>query len=277
MKKRRITTISLLLVLMLLVSGCSGAKSPKQIAEKMTTELEKTPCTKMTMDMETKMTMSAENGTSMDIGMDISNETTLNYDPIATYSIMNMSMTTLGQTVDMKTETYTIANEDNIVSYTGMDGTWYKVAVESSIEELTAQASEINLDTETIALDKEVTEWEGNKVLCLKDTITGDKMLDLIGTTLQGMTDSSSAEVMQDIDWSQISCDLIIYVNPETYLPIAEEINISGMEKAMETIFSSLNVDVNIDTYKATIKYTSFDEQEKIEVPADVIEKASDL
>lgn len=77
MKKRRITIISLLLVLMLLVSGCSGAKSPKQIAEKMTTELEKTPCTKMTMDMETKMTMSAENGTSMDIGMDISNETTL--------------------------------------------------------------------------------------------------------------------------------------------------------------------------------------------------------
>ena len=80
-----------------------------------------------------------------------------------------------------------------------------------------------------------------------------------------------------DIDQINQANGQPVYVNPETYLPIAEEINISGMEKAMETIFSSLNVDVNIDTYKATIKYTSFDEQEKIEVPADVIEKASDL
>ena len=125
-----------------MLAGC-GASAAKVTAESLLKEVESKCNAMKSMETHTavEMTLDSESlGGSVDMTMDMTMQTTT--DPVANY--MKGSIGLLGSTLDM--EMYTIVEDDQILSYTGMAGQWMvqKMAYDKdSVEKINAAASDL--------------------------------------------------------------------------------------------------------------------------------------
>ena len=228
----------------------------------------------MDMILDYCMAISAEvEGTKMEVEMDMDVDSTMKIcpEPLGTYTKLKANIAMSGMKMDNESEVYTVVEDGKVVNYAGTGGVWAKEVSDKTVEDILKSTQEISFDEKNLKIDDSVKEYNGQKVICLKSTISGDNLNGAVGSALS--TANGSTGAAGAMDFSSISCDVVIYVNPETYLPVAEEIAINGMDEFLKTSLAATGEKVNVETKscKATVEFKSYDKAEAITVPQEVL------
>ena len=176
-KSKRVVSMLVALSLLSALAGCGEAKpeTPAEITDAMHTAMTATPCTSMKMDFVLDMSVSSEETGTMLLGMDMSSEGTVSSDPVASHSVVTTLLDLEGQPVETTAETYTVVEDDTLVTYALTSGIWTRVETGVAVDALTA-ASAIELDSANVSIDEAVTEWNGIPAVCLVTTMSGAEM-----------------------------------------------------------------------------------------------------
>ena len=292
MKKQSILAICLALGMVFTLCACnnteepgtSASTSPKEltaseIAAKTQQALTATPITKLETQMDTAMSMGAGQEDKIDIVMKNKTETTVNHEPVAGYSLATVDMNISGQESQSVVESYFVNENNEMISYMNSSGIWMKVPTGQSPESYAQSAASVGIDTTNLTIDESVTTWNGKNVITLNFELTGDHLQSTVDTILSGMGSlgesfGSSADLFGSIDYTELSCKSVIYLDPTTYLPIYMEQTLDGMTEVMAPLAEQLGVTVAVQTCKTSASFTSFDAQSEITLPDGVAEKA---
>lgn len=281
---KRKVWLSLMLALVLLVlTGCGKPETPEEIWAAYQKAAAGIQCTRMDMTMDMGMTMELPAlGSWHKVRMDIQmvGTTTTTVDPFASQMDMTMDMRVsapdlgLDENTTMDTTSYSVMEDGEMVSYTQTMGTWVRAATGVNPEDLVKYADDI-MDAANLTFQKDetVTDWEGTPAICLTTTVTGDAVQSMLNTAMQGMEENMAGE-LEGLDFSAMTCPTRIYLDAETYLPLAQEMEIQGMGEVMGAVLGEAGVKLDMDTCTAVIRYRSFDPQEPIVLPEGAKENA---
>lgn len=262
--KKMMRMLALILVLGLLCCGCGAPKTPEEVAERMNTALEKTPCSQM--DSEVSFNMSMDMGLlgSMDMDMRMVMAMTMCQDPMGAQMDLLMDMSAAGETMQTEAKSYIVMEDGNLVNYTCSEGQWVKTVNAEDVDSMFGSMGSIDLTGATMSIDETITEFEGVKVICLNVAMTGEGVEDVLGGVMQ---DNEAMNILGDVDWSALSCEGKLYVDAKTYLPVAEIMSISGLDTAMSSAFEGLGVTVEIGTFDVSVRFRSYEPVDPIVVP----------
>lgn len=249
--KKMMGLIALVLVLSLLCCGCGAPKTPEEVVERMNAALEKTPCSQMDSEVGFQMNMDMGLLGSMEMDMQMAMAMTICQDPAGAKMEMVMDLNMAGESMQTEAESYFVMEDGGLVNYTSSEGQWVKMAAEEDFASMTA----IDLNGAALTIDETITEYEGTQVICLNMTVTGESVESVLGSAMQG---SDALAGLADIDWAALSCEGKLYVDAKTYLPVAEEMTISGMDTAMTPAFEGMGVTVEIGTFEVSVRFRSY-------------------
>lgn len=281
MKKKHLLLTALAINLALLCTGCASApkETPEQAVEKLQAALKETPCTQMETALDMSAALDIPEIGAVDMSMKLTANHTMQREPVANHTVTTAELTILGESITSTEETYTVTEDGVPVLYGSSDGMWLRLDSAPS-EALTQVNSDIYFDTATLAFDETITEYHGVKALCLTTKLGGDNLKATLGTAFLEMVEGNTSpeeasDTMASIDWNEISCDSRIYLNAETYLPVSQELSITGMDAALNTAFKELGTVTGVHNFTAIITYTSYETAQTVAVPEDVREKAA--
>lgn len=270
--RKLMSVTAVILIMAMLLCGCAPLTA-EQVVEKMTAATAKTPCSQMELDMgfTMGMDMGALGAMEMDIAMAM--DMTFCQDPIGMYAEMTVDMGMDGSSFSTTVENYVVTENDQLMSYSCTGGEWMKMASEETVDSMRESMAMIDLTNASLAIDENVTEWNGQKAICLTFQVTGDSVEAALGGM---MSSNETMGELGDVDWSAMTVDGRIYVDPKTYLPLAEEMTINGMDAAMAPAFDGMGVTVEITECAANVVFCSFEAQAPIELPAEAAD-ATDM
>lgn len=281
MNQKRITLTILSFILALSCCSCSPKpETPEQVLEKMQAAITETPYSKAQIVMDMTMALDAGDQGVQEISTTITNDLIISQDPLSSYTSSTVDASYDGESMQTSAESYSVVEEGELVSYSHSSGIWIKLSTGQTIEELKSFTSSINIDTNNVVIDETVTELNGKPVICLTTQLSGSSMDGFLDSMLEGIgLDSSAmsegAETVASFDFSALSCDAKIILDKETYLPISEEVLISGMSDVLAPLYSTLGMTVDITTCTATISFLSYEVQDEILLPEGASEKAA--
>lgn len=293
MKRKHLLAICLALAMVLMCCACtntdadpgtSASTGPEeltaaQIAEKMQEALTNTPCGKLETLMDMSMSIDAGEAGKMDMAIKNKTEMTITQNPVSSHAVATIDMDIAGQTTQTVSESYSIIENNEMVSYVNSSGIWMKVPTGQSPEDLAKTASTLTVDTANITVDETVTEWNEKQVIALKFELTGDSLQDTIDGILGGMgnmggTLDSATDLIGSVDYTKLKCSSVIYLDPETYLPLFQEQSFEGMTEVMAPVYQQLGVSVDVSSCTATVTFVSYDAQAEVTLPDGASEKA---
>lgn len=281
MNQKRVISIVLAFLLALVCCSCAQkSETPEQVIEKMQTAMAETPCGKMQMVMDVTMVLDAGELGVEEISTTLTNDITISQDPVSGYTSSTAEASYGGEPIQTFTESYSVVEEGELVSYTHSSGIWMKLSTGQTVEDLKKSVSSIKIDTNNAAIDETVTELDGKEVICLTTQLSGSSMENVLDGMLEGIGLDASAmseatEVVSSFDFSALSCDAKIILDKETYLPISEEMVFSGMSDMLAPLYSTLGMTLDVTTYTATASFLSYEPQEEITLPKGASEKAA--
>lgn len=279
MKTRRIITACMALALAFTCCACSPEpETPEQVLEKMQAALAETPCGQAQMVMDMTMTLAGGEYGTLDMSTKTTNDFKISQNPISGYTTATVDVDYGGEKSQSFTENYAVIENGELVSYIHSDGIWLKVTTGQTAEGLAKSASP-TIEASTVAIDEAVTEYGGKEVICLTSQITGDGLQAVLGSMLdnvaqQGGDLGEAAETAGAIDYSALTCDARIYLDKETYLPIAEEMTFGGMSDVLNPLYEQMGLSVDVTNCTASASFLSYEPQEEIKLPEEAAEKA---
>lgn len=265
---------------MLVLSGC-GTMTPEKLAGKIKQAVEKTPYSQAELDMTMDISMSEPTtGAAMDMGVQATGQMRVSYDPQTVYENLEFTIEMLGLQVPMSMEVYAFQEGDKVVSYANMDDTWTRSEVDAASQ--TAENVSVaiwNLPAEQLAINEDVTELDGTPVLCLTADITGKDVAQTVNLLFNSLEESGGLlsedqENLETLDWDKISAQVVTYVDSKTYLPLREEVTLSGLDEAMTSQLEGTNVSLSIQNTSVTVNYTSYEPVEPCVLPEGAEEAA---
>lgn len=304
MKKKHIVVVCMTLILLLVCSACSsgqdvtdpsgtgsqtsdpdsqgaGISEPKtaeEVLERMQAALLETPCAQAQMIMDIAMTLDGGEYGTLEMSTKTTNELTISQDPVSGYTTATVDVDYGGEKSQSFTENYALVEDGVLVSYIHSDGIWMKVSTGQTVEGLSKSASP-SIDAGTAAIDASVTEYNGKEVICLTSQITGNGLQAALGGMLdsvaqQGGALEDAAETAGTIDYSALTCDARIYLDKETYLPVAEEMVFNGMDDVLGPLYEEMGMAVEVTSCTASAIFNSYEPQAEIKLPDGAAEKA---
>ena len=251
-----------------MLAGC-GTSPAKVTAESLLQEVQ-TKCESM-KSMETHTTAeitldaAALGGTSLDMTTDMTMQTTT--DPVASY--MKGSISLLGSTLD--TEMYTIVEDDQIFSYTGMAGQWMvqKMAYDKdSVEKINAAASDLLKSKDSLTLADETQDVDGTEAYIISGSISGADVKNLMGS-MESTLGTLTGDTEMNMD--DLSVEFTYAVSKEDKMPLYMDMTFSGLGAG------SGDEQVTFSKFNMKMEYTNYDTVEAITVPQDVVDTAVDI
>ena len=265
MNLKRIT--ALFLLLMLLLCGCAEqAETPAQIVEKMNTALSETSCTQQEMTLSMVMTMDAGADGSLEMELSTANTQTVCPEPLSARNVITAVTTAGGTTSTTEVVEYILPQDGGLMSYTCADGIWVRAASEMTEDALRGLG--LTTDLTGAALDETVTEWNGTAAHCLTTQISGESMKSVLAGSI------GSLGVEGEVDYAALSCDVRVYLDAATYLPLAEEVTVTGMDAMLNAAYASMGVSMTIDSCTAATVF-SYEPQAEITLPDGAAEAAA--
>lgn len=280
MNQKRITLIILSFILALACCSCSPKpETPEQVIEKMQIAMAETPFGKAQLVMDMTMALDAGDLGVQEISTTLTNDITISQDPVSGYTTSTVEVSYGDEPVQTFGESYSVVEEGELVSYSHSSGVWMKLSTGQTVEELKSSTSSVNIDINNAVIDESVTELNDRKVICLTTQLSGSSMNGVLDSMLEGIgldasAMSEAAETVSSFDLSALSCDAKIILDKETYLPISEEVIISGMSDVLAPLYDTLGMTVDITTCTATISFLSYEPQDEITLPEGASEKA---
>lgn len=293
MKRNKLLAVCLALAMVLMCCACTNTDTDPgttastgpeeltaaQIADKMQEALTNSPCGKLETTMDMTYSIDAGEAGKMEVSMTNKTETTISQDPVSGYSVATVDMDLAGQNTQSVVESYSIYEGSEMVSYVNSSGIWMKVATGQTAEDFAKTASSLTVDTSNLSIDETVTQWKGKNVITLKFELTGDALQATVDGVLGSMGNmggvlDSATEVVDAVDYTKMKCTAVIYLDPETYLPLCEEQTFEGMTEVMAPVFDQLGITVEVPTFTATAVFVSYEAQEAVTLPEGAADKA---
>ena len=288
--KKRMAVASLALggIAVLALSGC-GAMTPEKLAGKIKKAVEKTPYSQADVSLTMDMSVGEPTtGIEMDMAISVGGQVRASYDPDTMYENLDMSIEMMGIRVPLNVEIYVLPEEDKIASYTYMDGSWMRQEISATSQvDGSLSVALWDLPADQLSLNEEVTELEGTPAACLSGTVTGKDISQAMGFLLGSLEESGSLldegmlmdqegqPDLNDIDWEKISAQVDTYVDTKTYLPLRDEISITGMDEALSGLLEDSGVTLKIQQLEMTVDYPSYDPVEPCQLPEGAKEAAA--
>ena len=280
MKLKRILAVLTALAMVLACSACSGkTETAAEVVEKMKAALDETSPTQYEINLDMDAVLSLGDYGSMDFGITSLVNCTQSANPYASHTVMDTEIS-YGEGIEPTAstiETYSVLENDEVVAYATSDGgsTWTRS--ESGLKEadVTDGSDLVSFDAEDAAIDSSVTEYNGEKVVCLTATFTGEELQQTLAAASEEF-----ASVVEGLDLSPLSCAVKVYVNAATYLPIAEELDISGAGDVLTTLLASIlgdGITVEVSACTLSVNYSSYEAQDAVTVPQEVLDNATEL
>lgn len=279
MKTKRFITATMATILAVVCCACAPKpETPEEVLAKMQAALTETPCGQAQMIMEMAMTLDGGEYGKLEMSTKTTNEFTISQEPISGYTTATVDVDYGGEKSQSFTENYSVIEDGVLVSYIHSDGIWLKASTGQTVEGLAKSASPY-IDATTVAIDETDKEYDGKEAICLTTQITGDGLQAALGGMLDGLAQQggdleSAAETAGAIDYSALTCDACIYVDKETYLPLAEEMTFTGMSDVLNPLYEQMGMTVDVTSCNASAVFTSYEAQEEIKLPDGAAEKA---
>lgn len=289
MKRRCLQLLCLMLAMALVLCGCGKEEaapeptetepvvlSAEEVAAKMQEAVKQTPCSEAQVTMDMTLSIEAEGVDPMEITTKTSTKTTLCMDPLSSHSVVTVAMNEADAGMQTQTESYTVTEDGTLVTYTCADGVWVKTATEQTPEEFAKAIAGVHVDPGHVSIDETVTQWNGKDAICLKSEMSGESLQSAVDGVLSNMeaTLGDSAALLENADYTKLSCSAVIYLDPVTYLPMAEELTFTGLGDVVASLFADMGVTVDVPVYTANAEFLSYDVRPAITLPEGVAQKA---
>lgn len=279
MKSRHILTVILVLTLMLLLSGCGRPDTPEEIWADCQNALTGAACTRMETNVELSCSMDLPAmGQFHTNQMDVKANTlaTLGEDPGSGCLDLTMDLSVVTPDEDFyekhtvtNGQFYSLMEEGGLVTYSHFDGKWTRT------EQLQEHRQADGLTEHTgliFQLDPSAAQWDGRSAVCLTTTITGQAAQDALDTAMRGVSERLSPRLNMDL--TALSCDVRIYIDPKTHLPLAQELSVCGVEDGTVCAPSDEGAEVRIQKLTAVTQYLSYEAQPPVQLPEGARENA---
>lgn len=276
MKMKRFLSVCLAAVIAVSCCACSPEpETPEQAVEKMRAALLESPCGHAQMVMEMRMTLDAGEPGALEMAVKTANDIKVAQEPVSGCTTATVDVDYGGEKSRTVTENYSVVEDGELVSYLHSNGVWMKVSTGRTPEEFARSAASVSVDASNVAIDETVTEYEGKKALCLTTEITGEALQAALGGLLESLGQQNDAlTAAADIDYAALTCSARIYLEQETYLPIAEEMTFSGMSEVLAPLYAQMGLKAEVASCTASAAFLSYEAQEAVELPEGAEEKA---
>lgn len=273
--------LALLLVLAMVLCGCGAPEetvpttteppmptTPEEIWAAVQEAVAAAPCTKAGMAMDLGIHMTAPDVEPIIMNMTLESTISMSYDPIASLADMTMRMSFMGQDTETVSTVYTFVEDGAVVVYSHEGNVWTKLDSLQKAEDL---LQTIPMPETMMDLDETVTQWNGKPAICLTSQVSGKDISGIMDTVMQSVSGENGEEAAA---LEAMTCDTRTYVDPVTYLPMAQEITIHGMTEAFADMAGDSGLSVEVPDCTVTITYLSYEPQAPIALPEGAVEKA---
>lgn len=270
--KKKILSIALVSTMALSIVAC-GSKSAssttvEDVVKKMNKASKDTKGGEISATINVKASMEQE-GQEYKINVSGKMDAEATNEPVVSHMNMDMEMDMAGFKQPLKSEVYTVQDEDEVTTYTCNNGEWTAMTseIDDSTNELTEAVSDISKYITKENIDKyfekvKLTDGKESKKDCfvvsgqLKENAFSDLM-----DAASGLTGSS----VDSEDVPEISMPIKIYVDKKTYLPVRMSVDVKVGEIE----------GVKVSKCGVDIKFKSFDVDE-IKVPSEALNAKED-
>lgn len=241
------------------LQGCSA--SPQGMAERMTAAVAETPCTAAQVTGQVELSTAIA---GLEVDTIVSVEESILYSPESRQAYMDLEMgyEMMGVRVPITLESYLVEEDGKTMQYLHSDDLWmYSEADSAMVQAGTALQFD---DPESITLDKEVKELDGEPAVCLVGTVSGDSLAPLLGSMLGELTEVQESGTPGEpgrLDLEGVSADVRMYVDQKTWLPLRTECNVSGLDEVMNRLMDGTGITYTVNSFTMTCDYTSYQPQ----------------
>lgn len=273
MKKRnaKLLLTALLAGLLLCLTGCKATS--ESLLKSMSANTSKAKSTSMNMVMDGVIGMSVM-GTDLDMTMKMDMDIDMTLNPIAAYAKGKVEVSAMGQNQTIDMQMYESQEGDKMMTYVSQDGiTWSKTEVDMP------EASADNLGLQKIAsfsnafeLEEKTETVNDEECYVLKGKVDGETLQTIMNSMTGTM--GSAGELMESIEWDKQEIPLVIKLSKKTEYPVQINIDMAGI---MESAMGKEAEGATCDKFDFIMTFKSFDQTDKIEIPQDVIDNATEM
>ena len=273
-KERKLVALLLVLCMVFALAACgnkdmSDADVMKQATENMNALKSMTAETSMEMVFsmgEDSMTMTSE-----------MTQKVIN-DPISMEIVMNMVMGFGGETQEMESTVYAEADGDNLITYTQMEGDWYKMTqpgLEALEEYDTTKAMGTYLEAIQNFKKTGTEDVAGVKADKYEGVITEDyfqTVLEESGLDEQFGFDGEDSATLKELFEGIGEMPITIWIDGEKLLPVKYYFDMTNMMSALMKNMGADEEGLAIDKVILSMVLTGFDNVDAIDIPQEARE-----
>ena len=194
-------------------------------------------------------------------------------EPLAMEMIMDMVMQIGGESQKMQSRVYAEAEGDNLITYTEVDGQWYKMT-QPGLEAMKDYDSTASMATYLEAIQNfkkvDTEDVAGVKADKYEGVITEEyfqKILDESGVGEQLGLDGADAETLKQLFEGIGEMPIAIWVDGERLLPVKYDFDMTDMMSSMMENMGAAEAGLSIDKVTVSMTFTGYDNVDKIDIP----------
>lgn len=194
-------------------------------------------------------------------------------EPLAMEMIMDMVMQIGGESQKMQSRVYAEAEGDNLITYTEVDGQWYKMT-QPGLEAMKDYDSTASMATYLEAIQNfkkvDTEDVAGVKADKYEGVITEEyfqKILDESGVGEQLGLDGADAETLKQLFEGIGEMPIAIWVDGERLLPVKYDFDMTEMMSSMMENMGAAEAGLSIDKVTVSMTFTGYDNVDKIDIP----------
>lgn len=264
----------------LVLSGC-GAMTPEKLAARVQQAMERTPYSQTETDLSLDMTLvDSATDIEMDLGLQIQGQTQTTYDPYTVYENLEMTVEMLGVRVPTAMEVYLLPEGEEMAAYTHTGDSWLRSSFGPVPQDFSLPI--LDLPARQLSLDQEGVQVNGTRAVCLRGVLTGEDVSQAVGQLFLGLEQNSlwgqdlfPQGELDQVPWEEVSAQIVLYIDPDSYLVLRQEVTIDGLEQALSGLVQDSGVSFQVGTASMAIDYTSYQPAEPCVLPEGAKEAAA--
>lgn len=265
--ERKILSLLLILCLVLSFAACGSKKmSDEEILQESVKNMQ--ALNSMTAESSMEMGFSV-GGKTMNMTTDMVQR--MINEPLAMEQTMTMTMD--GEAEEIKSAVYLEADGDNLITYTQIEGEWYKTT-QSGFEALKAYDSTGAMALYMEAVEKfkkvgteEVAGVKANKYEGVIPEEYFQSVLEASGMDKQLGLQGASEESLTDLFKGMGEMPITIWIDGEKLLPVKYDFDMSAMMKAIMSSMGMGEEELSIEKVTMSMSITGYDNVDEIVIP----------
>ena len=287
--KKTVALILCVVMMVGLMAGCRKAVDQKAmdldtLIKKVDEALAAATHTAAKTNLEMDIQLGAE-GMTLDLGMDVTMDMKAAKDMSASWMDVDIVLDVLGESMPMEMELYTVAEGDEEIVYMREDASdnWIKTRQkrENKDAAMTIKLSEMPREKMNLAPEKETVNDRECYVVNIQ--VDGAYVQSMLETTMPTVSDETTQQMMESMDWSKLSASFTYYVDAERFEAVQMTGEIQGLGDVMAGMMGqllgteSMEMAVSVPVCKLTMTDMAYTGVEVPAVPQEVIDNAVDV